>query len=955
MKERTFIFLSLVGIIFLLIIPVFSYAQIHKPTDAQKQEMQDAINRGNRYKEEYKKCKEQEAEWAAKGDKELADAWRRAAEAWKGAIEANRGLIITLVETYYGITIPDSVTVGYDPNTRNYGETSGEKDDIKIVLQEETFFDRPGWIASVLWHELKHAQQIKKCLSSNPDYWTNCTALYHETEMDPYVEQESLYDACITSDMSKWLKDLIAARIKHHRDAAIAARLAAYLEWLMSLLRTLPGRILILPFTIYNPHDFTDQMVVNITDGLGWNITPHQIVAEIGPDEELMFEVQVAVPLSAEIGTVNQLNLQGHSLIDPERSATDISFVVVSPTVDVTAGNDTSGLRGQSLDLTFSVKNIGETPDNFHISITNPLGWPLVPSSFDVLLMPAQETTLTSTLTIPTDVPFWTTNGIFFQANSISEPSQSDKDWLAVRINEVDICPLMIESPFGQIPSGTVDTPKVWVNNDGDVESFFDVFLEIDLPTPHRDSLKDIHLAPNELIPIEFAPLSLIGNGTFNVKFYTRVLGGDADPKNDTISASFQLLPPTGNWVKKSDVINQPSGKRVKSGGSIAAYGDYVYLILGNNTRDFLRYSIESNSWVPLESVPAGPNNKKMKKGSTLIAAYAEWVWDWDLHTFKGGTNEFYGYKTEKDGPKTASGWSELPSPNFLKPIKGGFMTGVEYGGQKFIYAGSGSNNNEWKRFNISSNVWETPEPATLPCEKAKIGSGLTYDGTSKIYFLQGGGKKNYFWYLDLSAKTPTWVMTESLPLVATARKKKVKEGGSIEYFNGKVYAVKGGNTKEFWSYEPGKGTWTYLGEVGAGAPTPPAKGIKCGHSLTSNDNGIFCLIGNNTNEFWFYSPPEILSELVKSGVAEEEIKLIKSFGFKVTNPTKGMVKVYYTLPDKGFAHLRIYNILGEIVYSGKTDKGSFTIKNLPAGIYHLRFESASGGYKAERKLVIVK
>ncbi len=71
-------------------------------------------------------------------------------------------------------------------------------------------------------------------------------------------------------------------------------------------------------------------------------------------------------------------------------------------------------------------------------------------------------------------------------------------------------------------------------------------------------------------------------------------------------------------------------------------------------------------------------------------------------------------------------------------------------------------------------------------------------------------------------------------------------------------------------------------------------------------------------------------------------------------NPTKGLMTVFYNLPTKDVATLKIYNILGDIVYSAKTDKGLFTIrKRLPAGIYLLRLEAK--GYKEERKLIVVK
>jgi hypothetical protein len=87
--------------------------------------------------------------------------------------------------------------------------------------------------------------------------------------------------------------------------------------------------------------------------------------------------------------------------------------------------------------------------------------------------------------------------------------------------------------------------------------------------------------------------------------------------------------------------------------------------------------------------------------------------------------------------------------------------------------------------------------------------------------------------------------------------------------------------------------------------------------------------------------------------MAEKRIES-KTIGLRILpNPTKGLTTVYYNLPKKEQATLRIYNTLGELVYSAKSDKGLFTIKKLPAGIYLLRFEAK--GYRVEKKLIVVK
>ncbi len=410
-----------------------------------------------------------------------------------------------------------------------------------------------------------------------------------------------------------------------------------------------------------------------------------------------------------------------------------------------------------------------------------------------------------------------------------------------------------------------------------------------------------------------------------------------------------------GDWLIRAlieRIEESPSGwepraspnptKPIKGGGGIAARGDsLVFLIPGNNTLDFLKYSANRNSWISLPSVPIGPDNKKVKKGAYIFDTDRnDKGVEGEVYIFKGsGTQEFYLYDPIHNR------WELLPSPGFMKGVKGGFGTFVEIDGEDYIYAGSGSRTDEWKRYKISSRNWEAITPF-LP-GKAKVGSALAWDGDKKIYFLRAGGKTNEFYCFDLI--NHSWTRKQDLPLNApnSRRKRKVKEGGCLEYWNGAFYAVKGGNSKELWTYSPLRNSWQYLGEVGNGQTQ---KGIKCGRSLTSTSQGIYCIIGNNTNEFWFYGGKKS-SEILKPAV-NGEVFNHPTFDIK-PNPTKGLTNVSYKLPKKEKVIMKIYNILGELISSQESDAGQFTIQKLPAGIYLLHFETLKS--KEERKLIVVK
>ncbi len=95
-----------------------------------------------------------------------------------------------------------------------------------------------------------------------------------------------------------------------------------------------------------------------------------------------------------------------------------------------------------------------------------------------------------------------------------------------------------------------------------------------------------------------------------------------------------------------------------------------------------------------------------------------------------------------------------------------------------------------------------------------------------------------------------------------------------------------------------------------------------------------------------------VVNRLGGTGVREgDEEKGFFGLAMRVVpNPTKGLANVSYNLSGKEEATLRVYNVMGELVYWEKGNKGHFTI-NRPTGIYLLELEG--NGYKEVKKLVV--
>jgi len=437
---------------------------------------------------------------------------------------------------------------------------------------------------------------------------------------------------------------------------------------------------------------------------------------------------------------------------------------------------------------------------------------------------------------------------------------------------------------------------------------------------------------PNTETTLNFTPYFCVDTGSFTTILKT-TLSGDINPANDSIVDSFRVILLTPGWHKMPNVSG--ATKPIKSGGALTSLGDKVYALVGNNTRDLMEYDVITNIWTKKSEVPFSyltPKKKNVKYGASICT-------DGDslIYVIKGNnTKEFWRYKPEKDS------WKEYIIP-FTKGIKGSSMA---FDGSNYIYIICGSNNNEWIRFNIAADSFEICNPATLPADKWKRGSWIVCvpSDTPKIYALRVGGKTNEFYMTTIG---DSWSNRKEMPLIgSTGRKKKAREGSAGVYNpnNGLIYALKGGNTLEFFSYNPKIDQWNIELDVGKPGSTPTKK-VKGGGALTysKRTGGLYAFVGNNTNEFWLYIPETNLCALNNNGITNinKKTRDLKNFSTMFTL-TKDYLKIYYPLPLKSFAKLTIYNALGEVVYQTKSNNNHFVvdIKKLGAGVYLIKLDT---------------
>ncbi|MEO0100851.1 MAG: SBBP repeat-containing protein [candidate division WOR-3 bacterium] len=204
--------------------------------------------------------------------------------------------------------------------------------------------------------------------------------------------------------------------------------------------------------------------------------------------------------------------------------------------------------------------------------------------------------------------------------------------------------------------------------------------------------------------------------------------------------------------------------------------------------------------------------------------------------------------------PPTPVGWVMRPYLLFgpsQKPVKyGGSLVAVR---GRYIYAFKGNNTNEFQMYSISGDSW------TMRCSipyapdgkrRVKNGAALTYDGAdSAIYAIKGGNTLEFWKYFT---NQDTWhQIAKGVPLGYSG--KKVKYGSGLAYLrqgqNRYIYFLKGSRTREFYRYHIQGDSWTTLPEV---PPGESQKECKAGSCLVRAGDYIYC-VKSHYNEFFAY------------------------------------------------------------------------------------------------------
>ena len=539
-----------------------------------------------------------------------------------------------------------------------------------------------------------------------------------------------------------------------------------------------------------------------------------------------------------------------------------------------------------------------------------------------------------------------------------------------------DVGVVSITSPTGtNDTTGMLDVTATVKNyDDVNAETFWTYFSIFD-PTDTRvyhDSVETVALGAGGNATLTFTQADINEPGYYTARCST-FLATDQNWTNNLVTAMFRMMsrpPYPEGWFEVTQMPISPSGRPVKRGGwALTHQGNgKIYVAKGYKTNDFYSYAPGppaegGGTWTTLSGMPYSRHprwgSKPPRKGAK--GATGSGADNGDVIYATQGNNSLGWWVYDITGD-TWKYLTDVPLGLNRKKIKGGTDLVYIPGDTDYVYCLKGYKT-EFYRFNLAREVWESLDDAPVGVRnKYDKGSWLVWDGDRYLYAHKAKYHELYKYDLERQRWDDTTRLA-SMPFIGKmGRKKKSKDGGSAAYYDGFLWALKGGNTQEWWKYEIATNKWTEKETMPAYGSTGRKKRVKYGADVVHYGTGaplFFTAKGNKTVEFWgYYEPPTAFSARPsRSGIAGS-VTPAGDLSFDVMpNPLVGRVAtVRYSLPKAGPVSISIFDVAGRSVSSrtllaSRTGAVNLDLRSLSAGIYLVRLNG--DGFERTRKLVV--
>jgi hypothetical protein len=400
-----------------------------------------------------------------------------------------------------------------------------------------------------------------------------------------------------------------------------------------------------------------------------------------------------------------------------------------------------------------------------------------------------------------------------------------------------------------------------------------------------------------------------------------------------------------------------PAVRNVKAGGTLAVDPStgVVYGTRGNRSPDFFAYNPLNSRWQQLASVPGdkapgrGAGAAADGKGSVYLA--------------KGSsTPEFWRYDI------AGNRWERLPDmpldPSGKRNRAGASLAAAHQYGLEYVYALRGVTG-ELLRYSTAARTWQTfgaADPGTT--QRWQKGSWLSVGPDSRLYVLKG--KYNQLRTFGLEAEAWDAVLPP-MPLYSSSssRARRAGAGSSGTWQDGALYALKGGRSAEFWKYEPETRNWVEQEPMPVLGSSMKRAKPAAGAGLVSYPFGrlLYALKGGNTREFWrYFMPPAGQRGGTMSNPVVAVREAADAFVARLSvspSPVRGTrAQLQYSVPVAGRATVSLLDVSGRVVrreqgqLSGR-GRLQFSLDGLGAGSYLVQLDGP--GYSTRERVVVVR
>ena len=182
--------------------------------------------------------------------------------------------------------------------------------------------------------------------------------------------------------------------------------------------------------TITNMGNVVDNFSLTAEENVSWRLMlAENLFGNVMPGENRVTTLRITIPSDTKLGTVGGITVTATSQIDPEVSGSGGAQVTAIRAVDVSISPKENWGSGETLVYVVTIRNIGNTVDNYYITKTDELGW-LVGGGFLWLydVAPGGFASVNLEVTIPENVKLNMKDVITVTATSQVENTVFDND-----------------------------------------------------------------------------------------------------------------------------------------------------------------------------------------------------------------------------------------------------------------------------------------------------------------------------------------------------------------------------------------------------------------------------------------------------------------------------------------------------------------------------------------------